>query len=170
MKEDFENLKQQVDVQDLATLLLGQPIRQMYRYPGEKTPSIKLYPQTQTFYDFGRGVGGDCVRLWSHVHQCDSWAALKAIRNLYGLSEEPDRGNIKERIRQQEKDREAAKQAEAERKEHWRSEVDFWKKISESCENIVKESEAFSDNWCWAVNERQLAECRLDDLCGLLRG
>ncbi len=168
MREDFENVKSQVDIQDLATMLLGQPIRQMYRYPGEKTPSIKIYARTQSFFDFGRSVGGDCVRLWSHVHQCDSWTALKAIRNLYGLSDEPDRENIKQRIRQQERDRRIAKQAEEERKEHWRSEVDFWKKISEACENIIRQSKPFSDSWCWAVNERQLAECRLDILCGVL--
>lgn len=170
MREDFENVKSQVDIQDLATMLLGQPIRQMYRYPGEKTPSIKIYARTQSFFDFGRSVGGDCIKLWSHVHRCDSWTALKQIRALYGIEDVQDRENIRERIRQQERDREAAKQAEEERKEHWRGDVDFWKKISGACECVIECSEVFSDDWCWAINQRQLAEYRLDGLCGVLRG
>lgn len=51
----------------------------MYIYPGEKTGSIKLYPESKSFYDFGRCMGGDCVRLWSHVRGCDSWQALRRI-------------------------------------------------------------------------------------------
>lgn len=168
MKEDFENVKSQVDIQDLATMLLGQPIRQMYRYPDERTGSIKIYPRTQTFYDFGRGFGGDCIKLWSYIHRCDSWTALKQIRALYGIEDAQDRENIKERIRQQEKERENAKRAEAERKVAWRNELSFWKKISVACENIIKQSEAFSEPWCWAINERQIAEYKLDSLCGLI--
>lgn len=167
MKEDFETVKSIVRIEDLATHLLGDSVRGMYRYPGEKTPSIKIYAGTQSFYDFGRATGGDCIKLWGHVRQCDSWTALKAIRNLYGLSDEPDRENIKERIRQQERAREAAKRAEEERREHWRNEVSFWKKISATCENIIQQSEPLSDAWCFAVNERQVAEYKLDSLCGL---
>lgn len=170
MREEFKSVNNQVRIENLAVYLLGQPIRHMYRYPGEKTPSIRIYSQTNSFFDFGRSVGGDPVRLWSHIRHVDNWVALQEIRGLYGLSDEPDKKNIRERIRQQEKEREAAKQAELERKKCWRDEVDFWKKISAACENIMKESVPFSDNWCWAVNQRQLAEYRLDDLCGLLRG
>lgn len=169
MREDFENVKQRVDIRNLATMLLGQPIRQMYRYPGERTGSVKIYPQTQTFYDFGRGVGGDCIRLWAYIRHVDNWTALKEIKALYGLSYELDQ-NIKQCIRQQEKAREAARWAEEERKAAWRSEVDFWKKISESCDMIIRRSAEFSDEWCWAINQRQLAAYRLDDLCGLVRG
>lgn len=40
MKEDFENLKDKVSVENVATYLLGKPYRGMYRFPGERTPSI----------------------------------------------------------------------------------------------------------------------------------
>ena len=48
----------------------------MYIYPGEKTASIRIYAETQSFYDFGRCTGGDVIRLWSHVRDVDSWTAL----------------------------------------------------------------------------------------------
>lgn len=167
MKEDFESVKAQVRIEDLAVYLLGQPIRKMFRYPGERTASIKIYLQTQSFYDFGRGTGGDAIRLWSYIRYVDNWTAMQEIKCLYGLESEPDK-NIKERIRQQEKTREAVKRAEMERKATWRDEVDFWKKVSESCGNIIQKSEPFSDKWCWAINEKQTADYRLGSLCGLL--
>ena len=66
MQEDFQVIKAQVGIESVAQHLLGQPIRGMYRYPNERTPSIKVYPETQSFFDFGRGNGGDLVKLWSH--------------------------------------------------------------------------------------------------------
>lgn len=168
MREEFQSVNNQVRIENLAVHLLGQPIRHMYRYPGEKTPSIRIYSQTNSFFDFGRAVGGDPVRLWSHIRHVDNWVALQEIRSLYGLSDEPDRENIKERIRQQEKAQESAKQAEEERKERWRNEVSFWKKISAACENIIQQSEPLSDAWCFAINERQFANYKLDCLCGLI--
>lgn len=169
MKKDFENVKNAVRIEDVARHLLGEPVREMYRHPNEKSASIKIYGKTQSFFDFGRVVGGDCIRLWSHVCRCDSWTALKAIQSLYGLSDEPDRENIKQRIRRQEKAQEAAKQAEAERREAWRSEVDFWKRIFNACEKAIRETRPLSKNWCWAVNQRQIADYRLDDLFGIHR-
>ena len=76
----------------------------MYIYPGEKTGRIKLYPESKCFYDFGRCMGGDCVRLWSHVRGCDSWQALKEIREAFGLNT-PDKANSWKLIRQQEQAR-----------------------------------------------------------------
>ena len=67
MKENFEIIKVQVCIESVAKYLLGQPVHGLYRFPGERTPSIKLYPKTQSFYDFGRNTGGDCIRLWSHI-------------------------------------------------------------------------------------------------------
>lgn len=168
MKEDFEDVKHQVRIEDLAVYLLGQPIRRMYRYPGERTASIKLYLSSQTFFDFGRAVGGDCIRLWAHIRHVDNWTALQSIKDLYGLENVQDGGNIRGRIRKQEKAQESARKAETERKAAWRNEVDFWKVIFETCEDIIKRSEVFSDGWIYCVNQRQLASYRLDILCGLL--
>lgn len=168
MKEDFEYVRSQVRIEDVATYLLGQPIRRMYRYPKERTPSIKLYLSSQTFYDFGRTVGGDCIRLWAHIRHVDNWTALQSIKDLYGLENVQGNKNTREHILEQERAQKAAREAEIERKAAWRNEVDFWKAIFETCEDIIKRSEVFSDGWIYCVNQRQLASYRLDILCGLL--
>ena len=54
MKEDFELVKEKIRIEEMAQYLLGEPVRNMYYYPEEKTPSIKIYPKTQSFYDFGQ--------------------------------------------------------------------------------------------------------------------
>lgn len=168
MKEDFESVKAQVRIEDVARHLLGEPVRGMYRYPDERTASIKIYPNSQTFYDFGRGTGGDCIRLWSYICHVNNWTALLQIKSMYGIGDVQNRENTKERIRQQEKAREAAQRAEMERKAAWRDEVDFWKCISRACDRVTQSSEPFSDNWCWAINQKQIAEYRLDFLCGVV--
>lgn len=63
MKADFELVKQKIRIEDIANYLLDEPILGMYRFPQERTASIKIYPQTQSFFDFGRGCGGDAIRL-----------------------------------------------------------------------------------------------------------
>lgn len=127
MKENFEKIKEQVRIEDLAQYLLGCPVHGMYRYPGERTPSIKMYPATNSFYDFGRGAGGDCVRLWSHVKGCDSWTALREIAALYGISatlNETDKENIVAKIKRQEKAQEKRRQAERREQKQWVMQVD----------------------------------------------
>lgn len=167
MKEDFEYIRSQVRIEDLAVYLLGQPIRKMFFYPGERTASVKVYPNTQTFYDFGRTTGGDCIRLWAHIRHVDNWTALQSIKDLYGLENVQGNENTREHILEQERAQKAAREAEIERKAAWRNEVDFWKVIFETCEDIIKRSEVFSDEWIYCVNQRQLASYRLDCLCGL---
>ena len=86
MQENFENIRSQVDIENIAIHLMGRPERGMFKYPDEKTASLKIYPKTQSFYDFGRNTGGDCIRLWSHVRGCDNWTSLQEICALYGIS------------------------------------------------------------------------------------
>lgn len=77
MTEDFKIFREQVHIQDVATRLLGEPIRGMYKYPGERTASLKIYPETQSFYDFGRNCGGDVIALAQYLRQCKKEIAVK---------------------------------------------------------------------------------------------
>ena len=52
MRGEIEILKRQIRIEDIADYLLGEPARVMYRFPGERTPSIKVYTDTNSFYDF----------------------------------------------------------------------------------------------------------------------
>lgn len=167
MKEDFENVKAQVRIEDLAVYLLGQPIRKMFFYPGENTASVRIYPNTQTFFDFGRAIGGDCIRLWAHIRHVDNWTALQSIKDLYGLENVQGNENTREHILEQERAQKAAREAEIERKAAWRSEVDFWKQVFTTCDAIIGSLTAFSDEWAYCMNQKQLASYHLDCLCGL---
>ena len=84
-REDFEQIKQQIEIETIANHLLEKQ-GHLYKFPGERTASIRVYSTTQSFYDFGRGCGGDVIRLWSHVRGVDSWTALKQIRECFGLN------------------------------------------------------------------------------------
>lgn len=166
MRKDFKEVKAEVHIEDITAHLLGKPVRGMYRYPGEKTPSIKVYPQSQSFYDYGRGLGGDSIRLWAHVCQVDNWTALQSIKAFYGLESMPNKENIRQKIRQQEEVQKAAKQSEKRSKTEWLRKVDTCKMRIEALDIIQQRSEPFSDAWCMAVNQKQMEEYQLDLLCG----
>lgn len=166
-REDFEQIRQQISVETIADYLL-QKDRRLYKYPGEQTGSVKLYPDSNTFYDFGRGCGGDCVKLWSHIKGCDNWTALQEIRETFGL-DTPNRANSRDLIRQRELARQRQKAAEKAAKRAWVRQVDelkqqclFYQAIlnSEHCEPL-------SWAWCVAKNNLTTAAGKLDLLCGV---
>lgn len=84
MRKDFETVAKQVSIESVAKYLGLQKDGKLYKYPDERTGSIKLYPESNSFFDFGRSIGGDSVKLWSHVRGCDSWTALKEMPDRAG--------------------------------------------------------------------------------------
>lgn len=80
-KEDFELIRQQINIEAVANHLMKKQGKN-YIFPSEKSASVRIYPETQSFYDFGRCTGGDVIRLWSHVRDVDSWTALCQIREI----------------------------------------------------------------------------------------
>lgn len=140
----------------------------MYVFPGERTGSIKLYPDSNTFYDFGRGIGGDVVRLWSHIKECDSWTALQEIRKMFGLNM-PNRANSRDLIRQQELLRQQQKAAEKAAKRAWVRQVDELKQQCSFYQAILNSEhcEPLSWAWCVAKNNLTTAAGKLDLLCGV---
>ena len=172
MEENFQIIKEQVCIENVAQYLLGQPVRGMYRFPDERTPSIKIYPETNSFFDFGRNTGGDCIRLWSHVKGCDNWSAMNEIAVLYGVPtdlNETDRKNIVAKIKRQEKAQKERKQDEKHRQKQWVIQVDRLKAQEELCNNLLESThiQPFSDVWCWLINLKQIVSYRLDCLCGI---
>ena len=173
MEENFQIIKEQVCVENVAQYLLGQPIRGMYRFPDERTPSIKIYPETNSFFDFGRNTGGDCIRLWSHVKGCDNWTALNEIVALYGISatlNETDKENIVAKIKRQEKAQEKRRQAERREQKQWVMQVDRLHEELELYNNLLNSPRIppLSWVWTWCMNGKQLAEYELDYLCEIL--
>lgn len=169
---DFEKIKELIQIEDIAVHLLGKPIRGMYRYPGERTPSVKVYSATKTFYDYGRAVGGDLVDLWAHVRQCSLSEALQGIKGLYGIKNEFAETDF-EMIRKQKEARELAKQEKERNKERnqrlWRERVERLHEQIRVCDTLLNSDHIppFSDIWCFCIEQKQLAEYDLDVLCGV---
>lgn len=140
----------------------------MYIYPGERTASIKVYMKSNSFYDFGRGVGGDVVRLWAHVKGCDSWTALCQIRETFGLNM-PDRKRSRAMIAQQEQDRKAAEEAKKREKRRWARQVDQLKAECEMVSGILSSGHCEPLSWLWCVCQNRLTtvNIQLDLLCGV---
>ena len=167
MREDFERIRQQIGIEAVADYLLQKRGR-MYIYPGEKTGSVKLYPDSNTFYDFGRGVGGDVVRLWSHIKNCDSWTALQEIKKTFGL-DTPDKQYSRDLIRQQELLRQQQKAAEKAAKRAWVRQVDELKQQCSFYRAILDSGHCEPLSWAWCVVKNNLttAAGKLDLLCGV---
>ena len=173
MKENFEIIKAQVCIESVAKYLLGQPVHGLYRFPGERTPSIKIYKETGSFFDFGRAKGGDAVALWAHVCNCDNWTALREWKAVFGIStalNETDKENIVAKIKRQEKAQKEREQAEKCKRKKWIAQVDRLHEELELYDNLLNSPHIppLSWVWTWCMNGKQLAEFKLDNLCGVL--
>ena len=49
-------------------------------FHNEKTPSFTVYPDTQSFYCFGCGAGGEIVNFTRRIENIDFIEAVKALR------------------------------------------------------------------------------------------
>lgn len=170
MQKDFENIRIKIKIEDVALHLLGKPERGMFRYPGERTASLKIYPETQSFYDFGRGAGGDVIALWAHVRNCNNWEAMNEIAALYGVSvtlNETDRKNIVAKIKRQEKAQKEREQAEKRRQKRWVKEVEHLQEWRKLCQDLLDSGHLppFCDVRSWCYSEIQIADHKLDVLC-----
>lgn len=172
MEENFQIIKAQVGIESVAQHLLGQPVHGMYRFPGERTASIKIYEKTQSFYDYGRNAGGDAVALWAHVRNCNNWEAMNEIAAVFGIStafNETDREDIVAKIKRQEKAQKEREQAKKRKRKQWVKEVERlqeWRKI---CQDLLDSGHLppFCDVRSWCYSEIQIVDHKLDVLCGV---
>lgn len=170
MRENFETVKAQIDIKNVACYLMGQPIRGgMYRYPTERTPSVKIYEETQTFFDYGRNLGGDVIRLFSHIKGIDNWRALRELCTIYGISMTDSNESTSEQIKQQEMAQKVRRDAEKQRKRRWVKEVDKLKAEVEKYDALMTSEHIpkTSDVYKWCLEFKQSADHRLDILCGI---
>ncbi len=81
-------------------------------FHGEKTPSFNLYPETESFYCFGCGAGGDVITFIKRIENLDYIDAVKFLANRSGMQmpeETRDDRTSQLRMRILEANREAAK-------------------------------------------------------------
>lgn len=166
-EQDFKVIKEQISIETIANHLLEKQ-GHLYKFPRERTASIRIYPATQSFYDFGRCTGGDVVRLWSHVKGCDSWTALQEIKATFGLSA-PDRTQSRDAIIAAEQSRKQQLEAEKEAKRRWARQVDALKAEVELLSSILDSGhfEPLSWAWCLCKNWLTTVNIQLDLLCNV---
>lgn len=170
MKKDFKQIREKVEILDVAHYLMKQGKRPtLFYYPDERTASIKIYSNIQSFYDFGRAIGGDCIKLYSHVKKCNSWIAIQELRKLYNVEKEPDKEGVREKIQQREAELKKQQQREQEFKVAWRKEVEFLKWWEEICKKTLEEKRfpPFSESQASLVAELQKVSYKLDVLCAV---
>ena len=54
-------------------------------FHSEKTPSFYVYPDTQSFYCFGCGAGGDAVSFTKRINSIDYIEAVKLLAQRAGM-------------------------------------------------------------------------------------
>lgn len=153
----------------MAKYLGLQKDGKLYKYPSEKTGSVKLYPESNSFFDFGRSIGGDPIKLWSHVKGCDAWTALKEIRSTFGLLNTPDRQYSRDAIRRQELARRQQQEAKKQKQERWIRQVDELKAEAELLSGILSSGHCKPLSWMWCTCQNRLTATKgmLDLLCGI---
>lgn len=90
---DFQSIKEQLNeigIYRISLDLYYQPnSRGFVKSPEtiDKTPSCKLYSESNTYCDFANGnKGGDIISFIAYTHQISNYEALKLLSKYYQLN------------------------------------------------------------------------------------
>ena len=81
-------IKQRVNIQQAAARYGYEQNRAGFiRCPfhNDKTPSLKIYPNSNSYYCFGCGVGGDVISFIMHLFRLDFTGAIIRLDEDFGL-------------------------------------------------------------------------------------
>ena len=86
----IQELKFKNDIEDVVSSYVtlrrrGSTLVGLCPFHNEKTPSFTVYPQTQSFYCFGCGVGGDAVGFIRRIENLDYIDAIKLMAERVGM-------------------------------------------------------------------------------------
>lgn len=113
----LQELRYKIDIEDIVSSYVslkrhGLLFKGLCPFHNEKTPSFTVYPETQSFYCFGCGAGGDAVSFIKRIENIDYIDALKYLCDRYGMQmpqDGYDNSMSKKRRRVYEANRAAAK-------------------------------------------------------------
>ena len=116
--DDFlTELRQRCDIESIVSSYVplkrkGRLLGGLCPFHNEKTPSFYVYPETQSYYCFGCGNGGDAITFIKNIENLDYVEAVKFLCDKCGMSlpeDNNDNGLSRRRIRMYEANREAAR-------------------------------------------------------------
>ena len=92
----INDLKLRTDINDVISTYVtlkrrGRTYVGLCPFHNEKTPSFTVYPDTQSFYCFGCGAGGDAIGFVKRIENLDYIDAVKSLAARAGL-QMPDDG------------------------------------------------------------------------------
>ena len=88
--EYIAELRRRADIESIISSYVnirrnGKICRGLCPFHGEKTPSFTVYPDTQSFYCFGCGEGGDVIRFICSIENLDYVDAIKFLADKVGM-------------------------------------------------------------------------------------
>ena len=86
----IQQLLQHCDIEDVVSSYVtlrseGSRKKALCPFHSEKTPSFIVYPNTQSFYCFGCGAGGDAITFIRRIENLDYVEAVKLLAQRVGL-------------------------------------------------------------------------------------
>ena len=86
----LQELKFKTDIEDIISAYVslkrrGATYVGLCPFHNEKTPSFTVYPETQSFYCFGCGAGGDAVGFIRKIENLDYMDAVKSLAERAGM-------------------------------------------------------------------------------------
>ena len=108
-KEIIDEIRARCPVEDVIGSYVslkraGSNVKGLCPFHSEKTPSFTVYPDSQSFYCFGCGAGGDVITFTMKYHNLDYVGAIEYLANRAGISipqsgeEREERGVARKRI------------------------------------------------------------------------
>lgn len=91
LSENFlQELRYKTDINDVISTYVtlkrrGNTLVGLCPFHNEKTPSFTVYPNTQSFYCFGCGAGGDAVGFIKRIENLDYIDAVKTLAQRAGM-------------------------------------------------------------------------------------
>ncbi|MGI6772336.1 MAG: DNA primase [Clostridiales bacterium] len=116
--DDFlSELRSRIDIEELVSSYVnlkkkGRISQGLCPFHTEKTPSFTVYNDTQSYYCFGCGAGGECITFIRNIENLDYYDAVQFLAEKVGLKmpiEQEDDGLYVLRKRIYEANREAAR-------------------------------------------------------------
>lgn len=90
-EEFLRELRERIDIEDVVSPYVnlrrrGRLLIGLCPFHNEKTPSFTVYPDTQSFYCFGCGVGGEIVTFIRRIENLDFAEAVKTLAERAGMT------------------------------------------------------------------------------------
>ena len=87
----IENLRMSCDMENIVSSYVklkrqGRNLAGLCPFHSEKTPSMVVYPDTQSFFCFGCGAGGDVISFIMRIENLDYVEAVKFLAQRVGMT------------------------------------------------------------------------------------